>query len=469
MTYYIAKMKSLLVTLITFCALVFTITASAGKTPIDNSIAPMLQKVLPAIVNIKAQIKITDLNTLQEIQKQRQSQNKNNNGNQQQPEEPGPIPDMAVSVGSGVIVDAKNGYILTNAHVVSDAQIVTVTLSDSRRYTAKIVGVDKASDVALLQIKGKLLTAIPLGDSNNLKVGDFVAAIGNPFGLSQTVTSGIVSALGRNALGIENYENFIQTDAPINPGNSGGALINMQGQLVGINTAILAPDRGSIGIGFAIPANMAKSVMDQLIKYGDVKRGLLGIGAQDITPELANAFNLNITRGAAITQVLTDSPAHQAGLQVGDIIISVNGSQVKNAGDVVNTIGFLRVDTKTNIEVLRNNKQLTMSVTLSDPKKRRQIIEQLDPFLFGVGLKDFTLFSPVYGNIQAVLVVSVEPDTLAWNSDLRPGDIITSVNQQKTKNIEELKATVAKGNKMLLLNIIRGPGAIFLVINREEV
>lgn len=426
----------------------------------DNSIAPMLQNVLPSVVNIKAQIKITDFNTLREIQKQR----RNNPGDQSDQSMPGTF----MSIASGVIVDAKNGYILTNSHVINDAQLITVTLSDGRHYTAKTLGADKPSDIALLQIKAKNLIAVSIGDSNKLKVGDFVAAIGNPFGLNQTVTSGIVSALGRTTLGIENYENFIQTDASINPGNSGGALINTQGELIGINTAILAPDRGSIGIGFAIPANMAKSIMGQLIEYGNVKRGVLGIGAQDVTPELANAFNASTVKGAAVTQILPNSPAEQAGINVGDIIVAVNGSQVKNASDVVNTIGFLRVDSKTNIDILRNNKQITLNVILSDPKKRKQLIEQMNPFLYGVGLKNFTLLSPDHGNVEGVLVVSVEQDSSAWQSDLRPGDVITSVNQQKIKTISELKTMAAKADKMLLLNVLRGTGAIFLVVNKEE-
>jgi len=307
-----------------------------------------------------------------------------------------------------------------------------------------------------------------LGDFNSVKVGDSVAAIGNPFGLSQTVTSGIVSALGRTTLGIESYENFIQTDAPINPGNSGGALINLQGQLIGINTAILAPDRGSIGIGFAIPSNMAKSIMQQLITYGNVKRGVLGIGAQDLTPELADAFHVNTSKGAAITQVQIGSPAEQAGLQVGDIITSVNGSQIKNASDVINTIGFLRVDSKTNIIVLRNNKPITVTVSLIDSKKRKALLEQKDPFLYGVALKDFNVLSPAHGNVDGVLVVSVDEDSNAWRSDLRAGDVITSINQQKIKNINELKAAVAQAKEGLLVNVLRGVNAIFLVINKEE-
>lgn len=436
-------------------------TAIWAGSPVDASIAPMLQKVLPAVVNIRAQIKITDFNTLQELQKQR-NKGQDNTGNDQA------IPNSFTSVGSGVIVDANNGYIVTNAHVVNDAQTITVNLSDGHRYTAKTIGLDKASDIALLQIKAKNLTAVQIGDSNQLKVGDFVAAIGNPFGLSQSVTSGIVSALGRTTLGIESYENFIQTDAPINPGNSGGALIDMNGKLVGINTAILAPNQGSIGIGFAIPSNMAKSVMQQLLEFGNVKRGLLGVGVQDLTPDLANAFNSNATQGAAVTQVLPGSPAQQAGLQVGDIITAVNGSNVKNAGDVVNTIAFLRVDSKININLLRNNKPITANVTLFDAKKRVQLVEQSDPFLYGLGLKDFTQLSPIHGNVKGVLVVSIEEDSNSWHADLRPGDVITSANQQKVNSIEELKAVAAKADKMLLLNVLRGGSAVFLVINKES-
>jgi len=346
------QFKRQLLALTSLILLLFINTASFASPPADPSLAPMLERVLPAVVNIKAQIKITDLLTLQQMQKQQEKAQRNSN-------RPQALRDTFVSVGSGVIVNADKGYILTNAHVVNDAQTVIVTLSDSRHFRAKVIGMDKPSDVALLQIKAKNLTAVALGDSNNLKVGDFVAAIGNPFGLNQTVTSGIISALGRSTLGIESFENFIQTDAPINPGNSGGALIDMKGNIIGINTAILAPERGSIGIGFAIPSNMAKSVMMQLIQYGDVQRGMLGVGAQDLTPDLASAFDAEETKGAAVTLVLPRSPAQQAGIQVGDIITSVNNVDVKNASDVVNTIGFLRVNTKANINLLRKGKTLS--------------------------------------------------------------------------------------------------------------
>jgi serine protease Do len=453
------RMKRPIKQIFLFMLLSFFCASSFSAAPVDSSLAPMLQAVLPAIVNIRAKIKVTDFNTWRELQKQRG--NKAEDSNQ-------PIPNTYVSVASGVLVDAKNGYIITNAHVINDAQSVTVTLSDGRHFTAKIIGEDKPSDVAVLQIKAKNLTAITLADSNKIKVGDSVAAVGNPFGLNQTVTSGIISALGRTTLGIESYENFIQTDAPINPGNSGGALIDMHGQLIGINTAILAPDRGSIGIGFAIPSNMVKSVMQQLLEYGNVKRGVLGIGAQDITPELANAFHATTSNGAAVTLVLPNSPAAHAGLQVGDIITSVNGSNVKNASDVVNTIGFLRVDSRVNVNVLRNNKPMSVSVTLSDSSKRKEMEEKADPFLYGVALKNFTLFSPVHGNVQGVLVVGVDEDTNAWNSDLRPGDVITSVNQQKITAIPELRTAVSKSSNALLLNVLRGSSAIFLVISTQQ-
>ncbi|MBA3660684.1 MAG: Do family serine endopeptidase [Gammaproteobacteria bacterium] len=430
-----------------------------ASVPVDPTLAPMLQAVMPAVVNIRAQIKITDISTLQEMQKQR--------GTKPADEKDGPVPTTYTSVGSGVIIDVNNGYILTNAHVISDAQTVTVNLSDGRHFTAKIIGIDKPSDVALIQIKSKNLTALNFADSNKLKVGDFVAAIGNPFGLGQTVTSGIVSALGRTTLGIENYENFIQTDAPINPGNSGGALINTQGQLVGINTANLTPNRGSVGIGFAIPANMVKSVMQQLMQHGNVKRGLLGIIAQDLTPELASAFKLESSKGAVIALVLPHSPASQAGLKIGDIIVAVEGLAVKNASDVINTVGFLRVDSKANFDLVRNGKRINTNIILTDPKKRKTDLDQMDPFLNGVGLKDFTLLSPIHGSIEGVLVVAVEQDSPAWEFDLRAGDVITSVNQQSIKNITDLKKLTATSNKTLLLNVIRGPVGIFLVMNKE--
>jgi serine protease Do len=426
-----------------------------ANIPVNISLAPMLQKVLPAVVNLTVQIRPERFapSTLQ------QEQNKHN----------APlVPENPISVGSGVIVDAKNGYILTNVHVVEDGLRITVTLNDGRHFTAKVIGIDKPSDVALLQIKAKNLASIPIGDSNLTNVGDVVAVIGSPFGqLTQSVTSGIVSALGRATLGIEGFENFIQTDAPINPGNSGGALVNANGQLIGINTAIVSPQQGS-GIGFAIPASMAKSVMLQLIQYGNVHRGALGVGAQDITPQLASSFDLTVAKGAVITQIMPNSPAEKTGIQVGDVITSINGSRIMNANDVVNAIAFLRVGSKADISILRNNKVISLSTTITDPQKNREAMESKDPFLFGTTLKNFELSDPVHRDVQGVLVVAVDIDSTAWHSDLRPGDIVVSANREKITDINELRKVAAKAKDSLLLNVYRGPAAIFLIINREE-
>lgn len=451
-------MKRILTVVIAALSFLSTLFAMAGTTPTnDPAFAPMLKKVMPAVVNVRGMIKITDPLILRELEKQRMMGNNNL-----------PNTNSLSSVGSGVIIDAAKGFIVTNAHVIKDAQSVNITLSDGRHFNAKVIGMDKPSDVALLQVKVPNLTAIPLADSNQLQVGDFVAAIGSPFGLNQSVTSGIVSALGRSALGIENYESFIQTDASINPGNSGGALINTKGQLVGINTAIIAPNQGNIGIGFAIPSNMVKSVVDQLERYGDVKRGILGVGAQDLTPDLANAFNIKLDSGAAVTQVLPGSPALTAGFHVGDIITAVNGTTIKKASDVVNTVGFLRVNSKVNIEVLRNNSKLSLNATLIDPKDLAKKSQATDPFLYGITFRSFDAISPQYGMVKGILIMDVQEDSNAWVSDLRAGDIVTSVNQTPVTNMDEFKAVVAKADKELLVNVIRGGSAQFLVINRSD-
>ncbi len=438
-----------------------TVAYCVANAPVQKSStsASMLQKVTPAVVNIKAQIKILDFDTFLRLQRE----------NQLPPINSGEVPDKVVSTASGVIVDSTKGYILTNAHAVRDAQQIAVTLSDGRHYTAKLLGIDNPSDIALLQIQAKNLIAITLGNSNKLEVGEPVFAIGNPFGIGQTVTSGIISGLKRSALGIESLENFIQTDASINPGNSGGALINKDGDLIGINTAIvLSPQRGSTGIGLAIPINMAKSVMQQLLEFGNVKRGSLGVGVQDITPDLATAFELSSSKGAVITLIMPNSPAEKAGLQVGDVITSINNEEVKNANDVVNDISFLRLGSKATISILREDKPMTVSSVIWDPKKSREVSVQMNPLLYGVGLKDFTQFDPNHGDIKGVLVVSVEEDSNAWQSDLHPGDVIVSANKKKVNNISELNKVVATAKNRLLLNVLRGPGAVFLVITAEQ-
>jgi Do/DeqQ family serine protease len=272
------------------------------------------------------------------------------------------LPDLprqreVLSAGSGVIVDARRGYVLTNSHVLANAAEVQVTLKDRRAYPARIVGSDPETDIALLQLDASDLTAVPLGDSGRLQVGDVVIAIGNPFGLGQTVTSGIVSALGRSGLGLEGYEDFIQTDASINPGNSGGALVNSRGELVGINTAILGPTGSNIGIGFAVPVNMARAVMTQLIEHGEVRRGRLGITIQDLTPALADSMGLDLRGGAVISEIEAGSAAARAGLTPGDVIVEVNGQAVLDADDLRNLIGLMPVGTDLAIVLYREGRE----------------------------------------------------------------------------------------------------------------
>ena len=369
------------------------------------------------------------------------------------------------SVGSGVIVDAKQGYLLTNNHVIEKADEVVVTLKDRRQLKATVVGADPDTDVAVLKVDPVDLTALPLADSEKLLVGDFVVAIGNPFGLGQTVTSGIVSALGRSGLGIEGYEDFIQTDASINPGNSGGALINLRGELVGINTAIIAPGGGNIGIGFAIPINMAKLVMDQLIAHGEVQRGRIGVQIQDLTPDLAEAFKVQPQDAAVVSQVTPDSPAEKAGIKAGDVITQVNGLPIKGSSDLRNKIGLMRIGEKVILSIIRDGEKKDIDMVVGEVKETpaEQTAASV-PKLEGATFGSIPATSPLYGKLEGVLVLDVATDSPAWRAGLRKDDVITSVNRKPVKTAEEFAAAAGESSGSLLLNIRRGDGALFILI-----
>jgi Do/DeqQ family serine protease len=368
------------------------------------------------------------------------------------------------SVGSGVIINAVKGYILTNSHVIAKADEIVVTLTDRRQLKARILGHDPDTDVAVLQVEPDGLISIDMADSDSLEVGDFVIAIGNPFGLGQSVSSGIVSALGRTGLGIESYENFIQTDASINPGNSGGALVNLQGRLVGVNTAIIAPGGGNIGIGFAIPINMARKIMDQLIEYGEVRRGRIGVQIQDLTPDLAKEFGVEHDGGALIAQVMPDSPAAEAGLLAGDVIIRVNDKAVHSGANLRNFIGLLRVGARVDLVVVRDGVQMNVGLDVGEIKQAQTDPGSEVPKLKGAAFGQIPQESPFFGRVKGVYVVGVVEDSPAWQAGLREGDVITSVNRKPVTDPGELMAIASQGGGSLLLNIIRGDGSLFILI-----
>ncbi|MGV6859917.1 MAG: Do family serine endopeptidase [bacterium] len=448
--------KHLILAAIAATALSFVNPASAGlpwalggnKLP---SLAPMLQETMPSVVHIAtvghsgggAPVTLGDpfLDKFFGIPEHRKKKAER-------------------GLGSGVILDASKGLIVTNAHVVEGADDIKVTLRDGRRLGATLVGKDEDADVAVIHIDADNLTQVKLSDSEALRVGDFVVAIGNPFGLKQTVTSGIVSGLGRSGLGIESYEDFIQTDASINPGNSGGALVNLNGELVGMNTAILGPNGGNIGIGFAIPVNMVKSIVDQLVEYGEVRRGRLGVGIQNLTPDLAQAFDLPNMTGVVIAQVEKGSAADQAGLLPGDVVTRVNGKDVQDAAELRNSVGLLRVGSKVSIDVHRDGAVKTVVAKISEPKAAKLSGRRLGSKLNGAMLSDRG-----GEDGRGVKVLSVEPGSASAKSGLMPEDVILSVNRAKVDTVAEMeKIILASRSKAMLLNVVRGDSALFLLI-----
>jgi serine protease DegQ len=423
------------------------------------TLAPLLAEVTPAVVNISVESQqTTELNPLLNDPFFKRFFD-------MQPMPQLPQQRQQMSAGSGVIFDTAKGYVLTNHHVVENGDRIFVTLKDRRRFDAKLIGSDPGTDIALLEIQATNLTALELGDSDRLQVGDYVLAIGNPFGLGQTVTSGIVSALGRSGLNIEGYEDFIQTDASINPGNSGGALVTLDGRLVGINTAIIAPSGGNVGIGFAVPANMAKEVIDQLIEFGEVQRGQLGVTIQDFTPDLAEALGMEAGVGVVISQVLPDSAAKAAGLQPGDLIVSVDGRPVAGSADLRSQIGLKRLGRDIEIGIIRDGQNLTLQAKLRQGGQfGMNAGDKGLGRLSGAELRDLQPGDPLYGDISGVVVAQVDTNSRVARSGLEAGDIILAVNRTTVTSVAELRQQLATIDGALALTIQRASSRIFLLI-----
>jgi Do/DeqQ family serine protease len=418
------------------------------------SLAPMVKRVSPSVVNIATRGTIKDRsgrNPLLDDPFFRRFFDA--------PPDARPRERQFQSAGSGVIVDAKNGYIITNHHVVENATEITITLLDNRTFSAKVIGTDEGADVAVLQAKQPNLVAMTLGDSAKLEVGDYVVAIGNPFGLQHTVTAGIVSALGRTGINPEpgGYEDFIQTDASINPGNSGGALVNLRGELVGINSAILSGSGGNIGIGFAIPVNMVRASMDQLIKYGQVKRGILGVQLYSITADIAKEFGLTETTGALVAGVAQGSSAEHAGIKTGDIIISLNGNTMKSSGELRNAIGMLHVGDKVELGLLRDGKPRKVTALIGERGEVESAgLGEMNKALEGAELADAS-------DDGGVVVNKVQESSAAALSGLRAGDVILAVGRTPVTNMRSFRDAV-KGASVLLLRVRRGSETLLLPI-----
>ena len=424
-------------------------------------VSAMLREVTPAVVNIS----VTGSRAVQQnplLSDPRFRDFFNFNLPDQLPSRP------FQSVGSGVIIDAGKGYVLTNHHVVNDAEMIEITLQDRRRVEAKLIGSDAGTDIALLEVEADDLKAIPLSDSDTLHVGDFVAAIGNPFGIGQTVTTGIVSALDRSGIGpAEGYEDFIQTDASINPGNSGGALVDYNGRLVGINSAIIAPAGGNVGIGFAVPINMAMSVVDQLVEFGEVRRGLLGVTIQDVTPDVVEALDLDLSDGAIVSSVSPDSPAARAGIKPGDIIVALNDGAIVDSADLRNTVGLIREGTGVKIELVRDGERRTVNATIGRASSQQETATigntGASNALSGAVLGEIPRDHPAFGEVSGVLVTQVEQGSRAFNNGIVAGDIITAANRQPVRTAAELE-TMLRGNTAVALNVIRGDSELFMII-----
>lgn len=440
------------------------------------TMAPLLERVTPAVVSIETSGKKTAAST---------SSPRSGNSGELSPEEllerffgpgmrgqqsPNSAPSRS-SIGSGVIVDAARGYIITNHHVIDNAGEIYVKLEDRRELEAELVGSDPKTDIAVLKVKASGLVDVPFADSRNVKVGDYTIAIGNPFGLGHTVTQGIVSAKGREFRGGSNYEDFVQTDASINPGNSGGALVNSKGELIGINSAIMSRSGGNNGIGFAVPARMAKSVMEQLIENGEVRRGRIGVAIQDITPDLRDAMKLSTSSGALVSSVTDDSPAAKAGLAEGDIIVGFNGDDIMDASDIRNAVGYVQPGQRADITFLRDGKRRTTKIDVEEVKEDRESltadasddIPAMESFS-GATLTEIPDDVKPRGGKDGIYVSEVERGSKAFRAGLRKGDIIREVNRTKVKSISDFEKALEGKDGPMALTVEKNGNTQFLAV-----
>jgi len=426
----------------------YSIWPSSVEDKTMPSLAPMLEKTTPAVVSIAVKGTHEVKQNVPNIFRFFGNPNQNPNQAQQRPFR---------GLGSGVIIDAKEGYIVTNNHVIEKADEILITLKDGRQIEAKKIGSDADSDIALLQIDADDLTEMKIADSDKLRVGDFAIAIGSPFGLGQTVTSGIVSALGRSGLNIEDYEDFIQTDAAINSGNSGGALVNLRGELIGINTAILGPNGGNIGIGFAIPSNMMNNLSKQIIEFGEVHRGVLGVSGRSLNSEISKAMELDTSQGGFIEQVMPDSAADEAGIKPGDVITKVNGKSIKTFNELRGKIGSIGAGKKVALTVVRNGKEKEFDVTLKQSPANNVAAATIHPMFEGAKLENNS-------NNNGVMVSEVEEGSQAALVGLQSGDLITAINRTRINNVADLRSYLKDKKGVFAVNIIRDNYAQYLMI-----
>jgi len=449
------------------------------------TLAPLLERTTPAVVNISVSTKVKiPSNPFRGNQMSDEFMERffGNRGNPSQQDDENEDRDedeqderTMRSAGSGVIINAGKGYVLTNFHVIDKADKITITLTDRRTAEAEVVGTDPKTDIALLKIDLPDLVDVNLANSDRVKVGDYVIAIGNAFGIGQTVTTGIVSALGRSSSTQDEYQNFIQTDAAINKGNSGGALINSKGELVGINSRILSRSGGSNGIGFAIPSNMISGVMDQLVDYGEVRRGRIGVGIQDISPVLQEAMNLPSRDGALIRQVEADSPAEKAGLEVGDVIIKFNGAEILDSDDIRNAVGAVERGKRAKISYIRNGKVHTTKISIEKaPDEEEAILEDSEndndtaPSSFealgGATFMNIPEDMEPRGGDEGVVISKIRRGSDAFEAGLRKGDIIRSVNNADIDNLPSFEAQIAKKKGAIFLSVQRGRNSMFIAV-----